>query len=338
MNIKDKNVEVITLTNINGMSVEILTLGGIIRKIMVADRHGNFENVVLGYEDYQEYAENPGYLGTIIGRTSGRIGEAHFTLNGVMYKLPGNNNGNCLHGGNIGFDKKIWTVENLESNSVTLSLVSEDGEEGFPGTVHVSVIYTLSDDNSLSITYTGQTDKTTLLNLTNHSYFNLSGDIKENILDHTLELKSNFVAEGDKYLIPTGKLIDVSEVGAFDFRVAKKIGTDINDEALKLASGYDHPFLLEKSKELKKDCVIMICEESGRKMTMDTTYESVVIYSSNFPTHKKLVGGKIFEKHDGICFEAQQLPIGKDECNKSDSILKSEQEYNNTTIYRFSII
>ncbi|WP_305768750.1 aldose epimerase family protein [Candidatus Epulonipiscium viviparus] len=338
MKINDKEVEVITLTNENNMSVEILNLGGIITKIMVPDKNGKLENVVLGYEDYQEYGKNQGYLGTLIGRTSGRIGGANFVLDGITYKLPENNNGNCLHGGIYGFDKKIWAIENLENNSVTLSLVSPDGEEGFPGEVHVSVIYTLAEDNSLSITYTGQTDKKTLLNLTNHSYFNLSGDAKTDVLNHELTLKSKLVAEGDEFLIPTGNLIDVNEVAAFDFRTPKKIGKDIDDPALALASGYDHPFILEKGEGLKKDCVVMTCQESGRKMTMDTTYDAVVIYTSNFPNHKKLIGGNSFEARDGICFEAQQLPIGRDDCNKCDSILKSDQEYNHTTIYRFSNI
>ncbi|ONI45911.1 hypothetical protein AN641_02740, partial [Candidatus Epulonipiscioides gigas] len=334
MKINNNEVEIITLTNKNNMSVEILNLGGIITKIIVPDKYGKFENVVLGFEDYQEYAQNPGYFGAIIGRTSGRIGGANFTLDGVTYKLPENNNNNNLHGGICGFDKKIWIIENLENNSVTLSLVSPDGDEGFPGEVNVSVIYTLSDDNALSITYTGQTDKTTLLNLTNHSYFNLSGDAKSDVLEQTLTVKSNFIAECDELLIPTGNLIDVKETSAFDFTAPKKIGKDINDTALTFANGYDHPFLLEKDDGLKKDCVTLICEENGRKMTMDTTYDSVVIYSGNFPTYKKLIGGQTYQARYGICFEAQQLPIGKDECNKQFSILKSSQEYNHTTIYR----
>lgn len=320
----------IKLVNKNQVEVEIIDVGATITKIIVPDCKGNFENVVLAYKDYEDYFANKYSMGSIMGRTSGRIYDAKFTLEGKEYILAQNNNHNNLHGGFEGFKKKLWKIELLEENTVKCSYFSKDGEEGFPGNVEVEVKYTLSDENSLKIEYKANTDKTTLVNLTNHSYFNLSGNAKHSILEHKLQVDSRFVVELDEFSIPTGKLIDVNKEDAFNFNEFKVIGKDIDASITELQSGYDHPWILKENRDVKYYDPI-----SKRMMSMTTDYPAVVIYTMNYYVGVPLEYGN--NRRYGICFEAQNLPIGYNQCNLESSILYPDEEYKHTTTYKFEV-
>ncbi|WP_423249129.1 aldose epimerase family protein [Clostridium sp.] len=318
--------------------VEILNLGAVIEKINVEDRYGNKENIVLAYKDEESYIENPSSLGAVVGRVAGRIGNGSFKLNDVNYELDKNNNGNCLHGGYKGFSKKIWDYsynEDEENSIVTFTCFSKDGEGGFPGNLNVKVTYSL-EWNKLSIEYRASSDKDTVVNLTNHSYFNLSGNNKRNVLEQKIYIDSDKICELDKNLIPTGIFLSVEKT-PFDFREAKNIGEDINKNNLQLeiGSGYDHPWILNK----KGDFDLMLVDEvSGRIMKVKTNQKAVLCYSMNFPDELPLENGKVAKKHDGICFETQSLPIGYDDCFLEDIILKKNEEYYQKTTFEFKCI
>ncbi|EGT3615975.1 galactose mutarotase [Clostridium perfringens] len=321
------------------VSVELLNLGATIERILVEDNRGNKENIVLTYKDEESYIENPSCLGASIGRVAGRIGNAIFQLNGVKYDLDKNNNGNSLHGGYKGFSKKIWNFhckEEEKESSVTFYCLSEDGEGGFPGNLKVSITYSLNEKNELAIEYKASSDKDTLVNLTNHSYFNLSGNNKRNVLGQKLYINSEKICQLDENLIPTGNFINVEKT-PFDFRELKKIGEDIDkeDEQLKIGSGYDHPWILNKDSEVD---AILLDEISGRVMKVKTTQKAMVCYSMNFPDNLPLESGAVAKKHDGICFETQSLPIGYDDCFLENIVLKGNDEYYQKTIFEFQWI
>lgn len=334
--INDK-ISKIALKN-DKVSVEILNLGAVIEKINVEDRDGNKENIVLAYKDEESYNENPSSLGAVVGRVAGRIGNGSFKLNDVNYELDKNNNGNCLHGGYKGFSKKIWdySYNDDEKNSiVTFTCFSKDGEGGFPGNLNVKVTYSL-EGNKLSIEYRASSDKDTVVNLTNHSYFNLSGNNKRNVLEQKVYIDSDKICELDKNLIPTGIFLSVEKT-PFDFREPKKIGEDINKNNLQLeiGSGYDHPWVLNKKGDFD---VMLVDEVSGRIMKVKTNQKAVVCYSMNFPDELPLENGKVAKKHYGICFETQSLPIGYDDCFLEDIILKKNEEYYQKTTFEFKCI
>ncbi|MDZ4993918.1 galactose-1-epimerase [Clostridium perfringens] len=321
------------------ISVELLNQGATIKKIFVEDKDGNKENIVLTYKDDDSYIENPSSLGASIGRVAGRIGNSTFELNGVKYNLDKNNNGNTLHGGYKGFSKKIWDYElneEKDKSSVTFHCFSEDGEGGFPGNLKVSITYSLNNRNELAIEYKALSDKDTLVNLTNHSYFNLSGNNKRNVLEQKLYINSEKICQLDENLIPTGNFINVENT-PFDFRKFKKIGEDIDkeDEQLKIGSGYDHPWLLNKDNEID---AILLDQISGRIMKVKTNQKAIVCYSMNFPDDLPLENGVVAKKHDGICFETQSLPIGYDDCFLENIVLKENDEYYQKTTFEFQWI
>lgn len=326
------------LINDNCMLVEVLSLGGVITKIMTKDRNGILENVVLAYKNMEDYYDNPSSFGAIIGRTAGRIGRAEFSLNGEKYILHKNNNGNCLHGGDNSFNKKIWNVEYINADDcigLKLSYRSEDLENGYPGNLDLEVYYILNNKNELKIHYTGKSDKDTIVNMTNHSYFNLSGNAKRNILDEKLIINADYIGEVDEYLIPTGKIISVKST-PFDFNNIKAIGKDINEEniQLKYGAGYDHPWILNKKKDSD---VILYDKESGRVLDIKTNQKAVVCYSMNFPDDLTMACNRYGKKHDAICFEAQSLPVGYDDCFIDDIILRAGEVYDNETTYKFYV-
>lgn len=336
--IKEDGFERYQLINDNSMLVEVLSLGGVITKILTKDKHGVLENVVLAYKDVQAYHENPSCFGAMIGRTAGRIGGAEFTLNGVKYNLHKNNNGNCLHGGDNSFSKKIWNIETIEKQDyvgLKLSYISSDLENGYPGNLALDVYYTLNNDNELKIHYTGKSDKDTIVNMTNHCYFNLSGNAKSNVLGQELVINADYIGEVDEYLIPSGKKLDVKGT-PFDFNTAKLIGKDINEDniQLKYGSGYDHPWILNKKKD---NDVVLYDKESGRTLEVKTNQKAVVCYSMNFPDDLMMECDRLGRKNDAICFEAQNLPVGYDDCFIDDIILKAGEAYDNQTIYKFYI-
>ena len=331
-----KQVQKITLANKQQMSVEVLSLGGIITKIMVPDADGKIENVVLGYKDLVDYLEDGACFGALIGRTAGRIGGAQFTLNNTVYKLPVNNGENNLHGGLEGFNKKVWNVDSFEYENavgVRLSYVSAHLEEGYPGNVQVEVTYTLTEDNEFKVHYKAQSDQDTLLNLTNHSYFNLSGNAKAPITEHNLQVCSDYIAQLDAASIPTGNLLAVKDVDAFDFNQLKRIGKQIDEESTKLQSGYDHPWVLREGSEY---AVLYEDPTSKRRMFIQTDQKAVVIYSMNFANEPKyLQNGKRAEVRMGICFETQSLPIGYEDCFIEDSLLRAGQTYEKESCFKF---
>jgi aldose 1-epimerase len=333
-----REAKLITIKNRNDMEVRLLSYGATIAELMVPDRSGNMENVVLTHENYSDYIKNTPYFGATVGRTSGRIGKGSFILDGKAYTLPVNSGTNNLHGGVRGFSYRFWDCKITEEEgrtSVEFSYLSRDMEQGYPGNLDAKVIYSLTDDNELHIEYKALSDKKTLCNLTNHSYFNLSGNYKRKVTEQYLRVKSDKYLELNSSQIPTGKLTDVSDT-PMDFREQKLIGRDIDREyeQLILTKGYDHPWLLSAEEEQ----IEMYDRESGRKMTVSTTYPCVVIYSYNFVGNEKLKYGKSASRHDGICFEAQYEPDGINHAGLNPAVLAAGTEYYEKTVFKFTVL
>jgi aldose 1-epimerase len=335
-----QNMDIISYNLLNdfGFQVTILNYGGIITDILVPDKNGIVENVVLKYKEIGTYEKNPSYFGAIIGRTAGRICEGKAKLYGKDLFFNKNYGVNQGHGGNIGFNKKFWEVTSSVNDDriiLNLSYLSVDGEENYPGNLKVDVEYIVTNNSELIIRYKGVADKDTLVNLTNHSYFNLSGNVKENILNHLLCIDSNHILELDSTQVPTGKLLNVENT-SFDFRKEKKIGQNIDDECeqIKIGCGYDHTWLLNKENNCK---VHMYHEASGRALDIYTDQASVVVYSMNFPDEEILFTERKAKKRDGICFETQSPPIGINGSFIEYSTLKSCEKYNKETTYKFYI-
>ncbi|MGL4450650.1 MAG: aldose epimerase family protein [Sarcina sp.] len=334
-NLGEVEVKKYIVSNKKGFSVSILNLGATITEIKTLDRLGNSENIVLSYEDEKVYFENPSYYGATVGRTSGRIEGGKFTLNGEQFMLFKNYGVNSGHGGKVGFNKRIFNVQtkvNETSVSLIFTRVSEDMEEGYPGNLDVKIEYEIFEDNRILFKVNGKSDKDTLMNITNHSYFNLSGNYKRDILNHTLEMNADRFLEIDEYGGVTGDIKEAIE--EFDFNVEKEIGRDINREnpQLKLGYGYDHPFMFkEDGKVILKD------NESGRKLTIKTDYPSVVVYTQNFIDREKLKYSVENRKRSGICLEIQNPPIGYKEKFKEYSILRKDEEYSKLTEYIFEV-
>ncbi len=320
-----------TLDNGKGLQAEILDFGGIIRTLTF-----NGIDVVLGRETIEEYLKNDGYFGALIGRNSNRIAKAEFELEGKKYPLAKNDGDNNLHGGNVGFDSKIWAVEEVdgEEPALKLSLTSPDMEEGFPGEVKVAVTYTLTLDNSIRIHYEGTTDKTTVLNMTNHSYFNLNGHDKGTIDNHTLWMGASFYTPNCSECMPTGEVLKVDD--AFDFRTAKKVGKEFNgsNEQIGLFGGYDHNFPLDgfgfrKVVELTGDI-------SGITMEMYTDQPATQLYTGNAIEEGRVCkGGAVYTKHSGLCLESQVFPNNLTFSHFPSSVLHAGEKYDTTTEYKF---
>lgn len=327
------------LSNNKGMKVEVLSWGATLTKIMVPDKEGKVENVILEWEDLNTYEKNPGNFGATVGRVAGRIADAKVTLDEKVYTFAKNSYGNTLHGGLEGFDKKNWAGEmnqTDESATLTLTYISPDGEEGFPGNLSVKACYTLKDDNTLTLTYEATTDKTTIVNLTNHAYFNLSGEAKRSILEQEVVIHSSQICDLNEELIPTGNVIDLEGESIFDFRKAKAIGKDIGKDhyLLKNGCGYDHCWLLNEGHQAAE----LYDPISRRLMEITTDAPSVVVYTMNFADGiTKLSNGEGQKVRYGICFETQKKPIGQNEVFKEEVILKVGQVYRQETTFKFGI-
>lgn len=322
----------------NGFEVEVLNLGGVITKIITPDKDGNLENIVVAYEDIDDYIENPHYYGAIIGRTGGRICNGKVVIEGKEYQLNKNYGLHQGHGGDEGFNKKIWDVaveETEEYVLLNLSRVSQDKEENYPGKLYAEVVYKIYKDFKLDIIYKADSDKTTLVNMTNHSYFNLSGNIKRPVTDFNLKLDCDSFLELDETSIPTGKILKVKDNKPFDFTELKSIGKDIDDnnQQIKFGKGYDHAFLLKDDKKIYVED-----PKSKRNMTIQTSQDAVVIYTMNSQQKKNTYMGKLPPIRHGICFETQAPPIGKDMCFIDRSILKENEQYLQSTTYSFGLI
>lgn len=330
-------VDLYALANAKGMRVEIITYGGIVRSLEVPDRSGRMADVVLGFDSLDGYLNEHPYFGALIGRYGNRIAKARFTLEGKEYKLAANNGPNSLHGGLKGFDKRVWTVKDHgggDNAHLTLNYLSKDGEEGYPGNLDVTVTYTLTDDNELKIDYAAATDKTTVLNLTNHSYFNLSG--AENILDHELKINASDFTPVDAGLIPAGKPAPVAGT-PFDFRDSTKIGARINDkhEQIERGKGYDHNFVLDGMG--MRVAAEVYDPKTGRAIEVRTDQPGVQFYSGNFLDGTiKGKGGRVYGHRSGFCLETQHFPDSPNQPSFPTTTLLPGQKYETTTVYKFT--
>ncbi|MCP8967957.1 aldose epimerase family protein [Ectobacillus ponti] len=324
-----------TITNDHGMAVTCISYGCIITDILVPDANGVRENVVLGFDSIAEYQQYSPYFGAVIGRVAGRIAGGEFELNGKTYKLAQNNGQNHLHGGLKGFDRVVWDAEIIE-NGVVFSYVSPDGEEGYPGTLHVKVTYTLSNDNELVISYHGVSDQDTLLNMTNHTYFNLSGNLKRDTTEHVLLIKSDRFGELTEDLLPTGAALPV-EGTAFDFREGRKLVDGVRSEDAQnvlAGRGYDHPFLLNENFAQE---IILADAESGRRLIMETDQPAVVLYSGTQMTDDHSIRGVQSRRYLGLCLETQGLPDAIHHPQFPSVVLKKDAAYKAVTKYKFTV-
>lgn len=333
----NQTVFLFTLVNNHGVEVGCINYGCIITKIITPDKEGNFENIVIGYDTLKEYENDPYFLGAAIGRVAGRIKAGSFDLNGQTYTLANNENINHLHGGNKGFNQMVWeseVVENEQEIGVRFTYLSLNGEEGYPGNLNVSVTYTLNNENELSIRYSGVSDEDTLLNMTNHSYFNLSGNLKRDILNHTLQIKSDKFLELNDELLPSGEMLDVKGT-AFDFTTERMIQTGVNSDHLQnrlAGAGYDHPFLLNTQHDEE---IVLKDIESGRTLTIETDEAGVVVYSGNMMKSEGVIAGVPARKYLGICLETQGLPDAIHHPQFPSWVLEKDKEYSSVTVYKF---
>ncbi len=329
-----------TLKNSSGASVKILTLGGRINEINVPDKNGNFADVVCGFDNVEAYLGDSAYQGALIGRFGNRIKNGRFVLDGVEYNLFKNNGNNHLHGGKIGFDKKIWSAKAWEIGAdmyLELSMFSADMEEGYPGNLSVVVLYTFNEENTLTINYKATTDKKTIINLTNHSYFNLGGYDSGDIMNHTLWLDANKITETDSELIPTGREIEVAKT-PFDFNTEKLIGAEIDADNvnIKYGQGYDHNFVLNTNGEVKHFATLRDTK-SGRIMKAYTNQPCVQIYAGNCinPEDPPFKNGVKQVKRCGICLETQHSPDAPNQPSFISCELNVGELYDYTTVFKF---
>src|SRR5712692_3770494 len=335
-----RSVELYTLTNRHGVEAKITTYGGIVVSLKVPDRNGKLDDVVLGFDNLDDYLKGHPYFGAIIGRYGNRIAKGRFTLNGVEYKLAVNNGENHLHGGLKGFDKLVWQARPLRlRNGVGLRLtyLSRNGEEGYPGNLSATVTYTLTDNNELKIDYSATTDKDTVVNLTSHSYFNLAGHGNGDILKHQLVINAGRFTPTDAGSIPTGELRSVKGT-PFDFTHATAIGARIgqDDEQLKLAKGYDHNFVLNGRMGTLRPAAKVFEPTTGRVMEVWTTEPGMQFYTGNYLDGKTGKGGKVYQFRYGFCLETQHYPDSPNKRVFPTTVLRKGDRYRTSTIYKFS--
>jgi aldose 1-epimerase len=334
-------VDLYTLTNRKGMEVAITNYGGIVVQWQVPDRKGNLADVVLGYDDLDGYIHDKAYLGALIGRYGNRIAQGKFTLGGKTYTLPRNNGENTLHGGLKGFNRVIWRATELESKdgpALQLEYLSKDGEEGFPGNLAVKVVYTLTDENELKIEYSATTDKETVLNLTNHSYFNLAGAGNGDILQHQVMLPADKFVPVDESQIPTGELRSVQGT-PMDFRTPTAVGARIEQDypQLKIGGGYDNTWVPADGGSKTPTLAASVYEPgTGRTLEVWTTEPGVQFYTGNNLYGAKGKGGKVYLRRYALCLETQHFADSPNHPNFPSTVLKPGEHYHSVTIYKFS--
>jgi aldose 1-epimerase len=336
------DITLYTLTNKNGIEVGIINFGGAVVSLKIPDRSEKMADVVLGYDSLDGYVTNPAHFGALIGRYANRIAHGKFALDGKTYTLAKNNGENSLHGGTVGFDRRVWTARDISTPgvpSLELKYVSKDGEEGYPGTLSVRVVYTLTAQNELKIEYSATTDKDTVVNLTNHSYFNLAGQGSEDILGHVLTLHADKFTPVDAGLIPTGELRNVAGT-PFDFRKPTAVGERIgqNDEQLKLGNGYDHNWILNRAKAGEISLAAEVYEpKTGRILEVWTDQPGIQFYTGNFldgTIHGK--GGVAYGQRTALCLETQHYPDSPNHPEFPSTVLKPGTRFHSTTIFKFS--
>ncbi|MDU8886337.1 aldose epimerase family protein [Yeosuana sp. MJ-SS3] len=321
------------------MEVEVITYGGIITSLKVPDKVGQIEDVVLGYDTLQQYIQSNPFFGALIGRYGNRIAKGKFSLNSTEYTLAINNGNNHLHGGNKGFDKVLWSAQALEAdNALKLTYISNDTEEGYPGTLSTTVTYTLTDNNELKVLYEATTDKPTIVNLTQHSYFNLSGDMSKPITDHELLIDADSYLPVDKSLIPTGEFRSVENT-PFDFRIAKPIGQDIsaNIQQLKIGKGYDHNWVLNYQDKGIRFAASAYHPSSGRLLEVFTTEPGMQFYSGNILDAAYFgKNGVTYKDRTGFCLETQHYPDSPNQEEFPSVVLNPGEQYRSNTVFKFS--
>ncbi|MFZ6011403.1 MAG: aldose epimerase family protein [Bacteroidota bacterium] len=331
-----------TLTNRAGVTMRVTNYGGIIVSLMVPDKTGKFEDVVLGYDSLTDYVQRNRFFGALIGRYGNRIAGGKFQLDGTAYQLAQNNFGNHLHGGPRGFDKVVWAIEELpsaEGVALKLSYLSKDGEENYPGNLRAEVTYTLTHNDELKLDYRAVTDKTTIVNLTQHTYFNLNGNTKADILQHELTLNADKFVPVDQTLIPTGELKNVADT-PFDFKTPHTIGSriDTKDQQLEFGAGYDHCWVLRESEDTLKHAATLYEPTSGRVMTVHTTEPGIQFYSGNF-LDGSLVGkyDVAYKKRYGLCLETEHFPDSPNHNTFPSVVLRAGEVYTTRSVYAFSV-
>lgn len=333
-----KSVSLYNLENKNGLMAQITNYGGRIAALWVPDRNGNYKDIVAGYDSIEGFIHNTNYFNGIIGRYGNRIALGKFSLNGKEYSLPINNPPNSLHGGTVGFDHRVWNVEKSTPDTLELTYHSPNGEEGYPGNLDVRVTYSLNDSNELRIDYYATTDSPTIVNLTNHAYFNLAGYNDGNILDQVLMINADKYTPVDSTLIPTGEIADVAGT-PFDFRKATPIGERINEDnqQLKYGMGYDHNFVLNKKDEEMSLAATVVDPASGRELEIYTTEPGIQFYSGNFLDGTITgVNGAVYKHRDSFCLETQHYPDSPNHPNFPGTVLNPGQTYTSSTIYKFT--
>jgi aldose 1-epimerase len=325
------------LANKNGIEIRVINYGGIITSLKAPDRNGILEDIVLGYDSLSGYLKATPYFGAIVGRYANRIANGKFSIDGKEYSVAQNNNGQHLHGGEKGFDKVFWDIEQLDNQSVALTYQSKDMEEGYPGNLSIKIIYTLSDSNEMKIEYSATTDKKTIVNLTQHSYFNLTGNVKRDILDHEVVVYSDKFVPVNKVLIPTGQLKAVSGT-PFDFRTATAVGlrTNEKDEQLVIAGGYDHCWVLSSPDSVKHAATVYE-PASGRAVDVYTTEPGMQLYCGNF-LDGSITGKRdvIYKHRYGFCLETEHFPDSPNQKSFPSTELNPGEVYRSQTTYVFS--
>ena len=330
-------VDLYTLTNRNGLEARIINYGGILVSLRAPDRAGNLADVVLGFDTLDEYVRHNPFFGCLVGRYGNRIANGRFTLNGVEYKLVQNDGQNHLHGGTRGFDKVVWEALEAEDNKLQLRYRSRDGEEGYPGTLDVQVIYTLTDADEWRIDYAATTDRDTVLNLTNHTYFNLGS--AETILDHEMQLHASHYTATKPDLIPNGEILPVHDT-PLDFNTPQRIGDRIDSafEPIKMAGGYDHNYIVNGQPGELRLAARVTEPVSGRVLEARTDQPGVQFYSGNFLTGAIVgKGGRPMVRRAGFCLETQHYPDSPNQPTFPSTVLRPGETYSTTTIYKFTV-
>jgi aldose 1-epimerase len=336
-----REVFLFSLKNEAGTEIQIINYGAIVKNLFVKDKNNKIDDVVLGYDSLNDYVNDSSYFGAVVGRYGNRIAKGKFKLDGKEYNLDINNGKNHLHGGKKGFFKVLWHAEpfvNEPGASLKLTYLSKDGEEGYPGTVSISVIYTLTEENDFVINYEAKSDKPTIINPTHHSYFNLTGDFTKTILDHELQINADKYAVVDKERIPTGEITNVKNT-PMDFTTSHAIGLNINKnyEPLNDASGYDCNMVLNNYDSTIKKAASVFDPLSGRLLEVFTDQPGLQFYSGNFLEGVKGKNGMIYKKNTGLCLEAQHFPDSPNKPEFPSTVLRPGEIYKQTTIYKFSV-
>ncbi|MBQ8471381.1 MAG: galactose mutarotase [Alistipes sp.] len=338
--IDGQQLKLYTLTNEAGMEVSVTPFGGRIVSVVVPDRNGNPTDVVLGFDNIADYQNIPSDFGAAIGRYANRISNGKITLEGVEYQLPQNNFGHCLHGGPNGWQYKVYEVVEASQNQITLQYFSPDGDEQFPGNVTAKVTYTLTDENAINITYEAETDATTVINMTNHTYFNLAGDPSKTVLNDVLTINADTFTPCDDTFMTTGEILPVEDT-PMDFRTPKMIGAEITNydyEQLKNGNGYDHNWVLNTAGDITKQAVELYSPASGIQLEVYTTEPGIQVYTGNF------LDGTVQGKHDitynqraAICLETQKYPDTPNKPEWPSALLRPGEKYTSRCIYKFGV-